>query len=141
VSRLAPVFAGLLFGLGLGVGGMTSPAKVLGFLDIAGAWDPSLAFVMVGAIGVHAILRLLVHRRERPLFAATFDVPPHTVIDRRIVVGSIVFGVGWGVAGYCPGPAIVAMASGPGALVFVAAMAAGMAAFSAFEGAGDSVRT
>lgn len=125
--NFAALGAGVLFGVGLGVSGMTSPAKVIGFLDFAGAWDASLAFVMMGAIAVHAVLRRLVHRRSAPVFAETFDVPAPAAIDARIVAGSAMFGVGWGLAGYCPGPAIVSIVTGPAAILFVLAMAAGMA--------------
>jgi uncharacterized membrane protein YedE/YeeE len=137
--HVAALGSGLLFGVGLGVSGMASPAKVIGFLDITGAWDASLAFVMVGAIGVHALLRLLVHRRAKPLYAQTFDLPRYTEIDRRIVIGSAVFGVGWGLAGYCPGPALVSAATGPTALVFIVAMAVGMAAHRALVRTGEPV--
>ncbi len=125
--NVAALGAGLLFGVGLGVSGMTSPAKVIGFLDFAGAWDASLAFVMIGAIAVHAILRRLLHRRSAPVFADTFDVPKSAAIDTRIVAGSAMFGVGWGLAGYCPGPAIVSIVTGPRVILFVLSMAAGMA--------------
>lgn len=123
------VVAGALFGAGLLLAGMTDPARVLGFLDVTGAWDPSLAFVMVGAIGVHAIGYRLVTRRHRPLLDAGFHVPPPCAIDGKLVGGAAIFGVGWGLAGFCPGPALVAAASGASsALVFVAAMAVGMLA-------------
>lgn len=129
--NIAALGSGLLFGVGLGVSGMTSPAKVIGFLDVAGAWDASLAFVMIAAIAIHASLRRLVHRRAAPVFAEGFDVPAASVIDRRIILGSAMFGVGWGLAGYCPGPAVVSLVTGPRVILFVAAMAAGMAAFRA----------
>ncbi len=125
--NVAALGAGVLFGVGLGVAGMTSPAKVIGFLDFAGAWDASLAFVMIGAIAVHATLRRLVHRRSAPMFALAFDVPKGAAIDARIVAGSAMFGVGWGLAGYCPGPALVSMVTGPRVILFVLAMAVGMA--------------
>lgn len=126
-ARIAALAAGGLFGVGLGLSGMTSPAKVIGFLDVAGAWDASLAFVMIGAIAIHAVLRRLVLRRTSPVFAGGFDLPTTSSIDRRVVVGSALFGIGWGLAGYCPGPALVSVVTGPGALLFVLAMAAGMA--------------
>lgn len=125
--NLAALGSGVLFGVGLGLSGMTSPAKVLGFLDFAGAWDASLAFVMIGAIAMHAILRRVVHRRAAPVFADSFDEPKTAAIDRRILVGSAMFGVGWGLAGYCPGPAIVSVVTGPRVVLFIVAMAAGMA--------------
>lgn len=125
--NFAALGSGVLFGVGLGLSGMTSPAKVIGFLDFAGRWDASLAFVMMGAIAVHAVLRRIVHRRAAPVFADAFDVPTSTTIDRRVLLGSAIFGVGWGLAGYCPGPAIVSVVTGPRVLLFVVAMAAGMA--------------
>jgi len=125
-SRAAALFSGLLLGAGLVVAGMTSPAKVTGFLDILGHWDPSLALVMVGAIGVHALLLRPILRRPRPLFEATFQPPNRTRVDGRLVLGAAVFGVGWGLGGVCPGPGIVDAASGSlYAVVFTAAMALG----------------
>lgn len=119
--------AGVVFALGLALSGMTVPAKVIGFLDITGAWDPSLAFVMVGAIGVHAVARRFVLRRGTPLGAPAFDEPSARAIDVPLVVGAAIFGVGWGIAGYCPGPAIATLGAGSlASLVFVGAMAAGM---------------
>ncbi|MBZ4371741.1 DUF6691 family protein [Corallococcus sp. AS-1-6] len=125
--NLSAFLSGLLFALGLGLGGMTDPANVLGFLDIAGAWDFRLAFVMGGAVAVHAALRPLIHKRERPLFAAKFPTFSVSKLDRKLLVGSALFGVGWGLGGYCPGPALTSLASGAsGVLVFVPAMFAGM---------------
>ncbi|MBZ4333584.1 DUF6691 family protein [Corallococcus sp. AS-1-12] len=125
--NLSAFLSGLLFALGLGLGGMTDPANVLGFLDIAGAWDFRLAFVMGGAVAVHAALRPLIHKRERPLFAAKFPTFSISKLDRKLLVGSALFGVGWGLGGYCPGPALTSLASGAsGVLVFVPAMFAGM---------------
>lgn len=124
---LSALVSGLVFGVGLGIAGMTQPEKVRGFLDVTGDWDPSLALVMVGAIGVHAVALRLILRRNRPLFDATFDMPPVRRIDPRLVLGAALFGVGWGMAGYCPGPAIVNLATaGQHAIAFAAAMAAGM---------------
>jgi uncharacterized membrane protein YedE/YeeE len=131
-----PIFvqflAGLILGLGLAVSGMSDPAKVLNFLDLAampgGGWDASLAFVMAGAIAVGFFGFRAVLRRPRPVFAPRFDLPPTRGIDARILVGPAIFGVGWGLAGFCPGPAFVALGSGSGAgAIFVAAMLAGMA--------------
>ncbi|WP_457391849.1 DUF6691 family protein [Roseateles sp. P5_E1] len=124
---LIAAFAGLLFGLGLIVSGMASPSKVLGFLDLAGAWDPSLAFVMAGAIAIGL-----------PAFAwarrANVQLPDATRIDRRLVGGSLLFGIGWGLVGLCPGPALVVLGLGDAkALGFVAAMLAGMAIFEVLE--------
>ncbi|HEX8952501.1 MAG TPA: DUF6691 family protein, partial [Polyangia bacterium] len=123
------VVCGLLFAIGLAVSGMTLPSKVLGFLDLfGGAWDPSLAFVMVGAIGVFALARRLAPRR--PLFEQRYPLLRSRGIDRRLVVGSLLFGVGWGLIGFCPGPAVVAFGAGvPGSLVFGASLLIGMAAF------------
>ena len=119
---------GVLFAAGLLVSGMTQPAKVTGFLDVAGAWDPSLAFVMMGAIGVHFITRRLILRRDAPLFGTAFDEPPRGAVDLPLIVGAVIFGVGWGGAGYCPGPSLVSLGTGSmDALVFVVAMAGGMA--------------
>lgn len=120
---------GLVFGLGLILSGMADPAKVLGFLDLAGRWDPSLAFVMAGAIAVATPAFAIARRRERSLTGAPMQLPTSQLIDRRLVLGSVAFGIGWGLAGFCPGPALVALGAGLGpAAVFVAAMLAGMAA-------------
>jgi hypothetical protein len=109
---------------------MTDPRRVLGFLDFFGAWDPTLAFVMAGAVGTHAVLSRLAARRAAPVFGASFILPAREAVDARLLVGSAIFGVGWGLAGYCPGPAVLSVASGTGtALLFTAAMAAGMAAY------------
>jgi uncharacterized membrane protein YedE/YeeE len=126
--------AGLLFGIGLIVSGMTNPAKVLGFLDLAGAWDPSLALVMAGAIGVGLPVFAVARRRERALLGAEMQLPSNRVIDRRLVGGSLLFGIGWGLAGYCPGPALTSLTTGgQPALLFVLAMLAGMAIFEALK--------
>lgn len=111
-SRVAALVAGAIFGAGLALGGMTDPAKVRAFLDLAGDWDPSLALVMAGAIGVHLTLSRLVLRRAAPLYAPRFDLPARTAIDRRLVFGAAIFGVGWALAGVCPGPAIASLATG-----------------------------
>ena len=119
--------AGVLFGLGLGVSGMTQPQKVIGFLDVFGSWDPSLAFVMVGAIGVHMIGFKLVTKRPSPLFAEKFQIPTRRDLDKRLIMGSAIFGIGWGLAGYCPGPAITSLVTlSPAVFLFVATMGAGM---------------
>ena len=129
------IFAiGLLFGLGLIVSGMTDPDKVLGFLDLAGAWDPSLLFTMGGAVLVAAIGFSLARRRGRTPSGAPIAFPPATAIDRRLVAGSLVFGAGWGLAGFCPGPALVSVGTGrTEPLLFVLAMVAGMGLFELFE--------
>ena len=127
MAQLTAFVAGLLFAAGLGVGGMTQPAKVFGFLDIAGSWDPSLAFVMLGAIAVHATAVWRILRRRAPLFVVRFTLPTRRDIDARLVVGAALFGAGWGLVGYCPGPAVAALGGGvPAAAVFVLAMVAGM---------------
>jgi uncharacterized membrane protein YedE/YeeE len=126
---LATVFlSGLLFAAGLGVSGMTLPQKVIGFLDFAGGdWDPSLGFVMVSSAGVFLLLHRLVLRRERPVFDTEFHVPTRTDIDAPLVFGATLFGIGWGMVGLCPGPAVTALASGQTpAWIFFVAMIAGM---------------
>ncbi|QPF73324.1 YeeE/YedE family protein [Roseateles sp. DAIF2] len=131
---LSALLAGLLFGLGLILSGMADPAKVLGFLDLAGAWDPSLALVMAGAIAVALPAFAWAGRRERALLGEVMQLPAARRIDRRLVLGSLAFGIGWGLAGFCPGPALVALGLGEGkALVFVAAMLAGMGLFELLE--------
>jgi uncharacterized membrane protein YedE/YeeE len=118
--------AGLLFGLGLSLGGMTQPAVVLGFLDIFGAWDPRLVFVMAGAVLTTAIGYRLVLRRSRPLLAERFQWPTSRRIDTRLIGGAALFCIGWGIAGYCPGPALASLGAGvPALLVLVACMIAG----------------
>lgn len=126
--------AGLLFASGLILSGMTNPAKVLAFLDIAGRWDPSLAFVMVGAILVAAIAFRIGGARARTVFGGGIHLPGARHIDARLVAGSLTFGVGWGLAGYCPGPALASLGvAGWPALLFVAAMIAGMVLFESVE--------
>ncbi|MFG6490373.1 DUF6691 family protein [Roseateles sp. BYS78W] len=131
---ITALLAGLVFGLGLILSGMASPAKVLGFLDLAGSWDPSLALVMVGAIAVGLVAFAIARRRTTTLLGVRLWLPTVTAIDRRLVVGSLLFGIGWGLAGFCPGPALVALGMGvPKAVVFVAAMLAGMGLFELLE--------
>ncbi len=132
--------AGLLFGIGLIVAGMANPAKVLGFLDLAGPWDPSLALVMGGAIAVGSIAFAAARRRGRSLLGLAMHWPTASGIDRRLVAGSLMFGIGWGLAGICPGPALVLLGTGIGAgtgkaLVFIAAMLLGMLVFELLEAA------
>lgn len=129
--RVFVAFAsGLVFGLGLILSGMANPAKVLGFLDLAGRWDPSLVLVMVGAIGVGLAAFSLAKKRKRSLLGAEMKLPTATRIDRPLVLGAVMFGAGWGLAGFCPGPALVALGMGEfKALVFVLAMLAGMVLF------------
>jgi uncharacterized protein len=133
--------AGLLFGTGLIVAGMANPAKVLGFLDVFGAWDPSLALVMAGAVAVGAAAFALMRKKTRTLLGAPVRLPGARKVDRRLVVGSLVFGSGWGLAGICPGPALVlaAQASAKG-LVFFAAMLAGMGLFELLDRAAQRPR-
>jgi uncharacterized membrane protein YedE/YeeE len=126
--------SGALFGAGLLVSGMTMPAKVIGFLDVFGAWDASLAFVMLGAIAVHFLAYRLIRGRASPLLAEKWVLPTRRDIDFKLIAGAVVFGLGWGLAGYCPGPALVSLASGaPGVFVFTGAMLAGMLAASRLE--------
>lgn len=128
---LTALLSGLVFGLGLIVSGMANPAKVLGFLDLAGAWDPSLALVMAGAILVGFFAFLVAKNRTRSFIGAEMKLPTASAIDRRLLTGSALFGAGWGVAGFCPGPGLVALGMGePKALVFVVAMLVGMAIFN-----------
>ena len=128
MNALIAVVSGLLFGLGLIASGMTSPAKVKGFLDLFGAWDPSLALVMGGAIAVGAVAFAVAGRRTLSWSGTRLEIPASTVIDGRLIAGGVLFGAGWGVAGLCPGPALVAASAGStAALGFVAAMLAGMA--------------
>ncbi|AXE30006.1 hypothetical protein DK842_08935 [Chromobacterium phragmitis] len=128
MKLVSAFLAGLIFGLGLIVAGMANPAKVLGFLDIAGRWDPSLALVMAGAVAVALPAFALAKRRDRALLGDEMQLPAARRVDRRLVLGSLVFGAGWGLAGVCPGPALVLAGAGlPGGLLFLAAMLAGMA--------------
>ncbi len=130
VHRLSEFAVGLLFGLGLLLSGMTDPGKVLGFLDLAGAWDPSLALVMGGAIAVGFFAFGAAKNRTTNFFGGALHLPTAKDIDKRLVIGGLLFGAGWGLAGFCPGPGIVTMASGePKAAVFVVAMIAGMLVF------------
>jgi uncharacterized protein len=134
------LLAGTVFGLGLIVSGMADPAKVLGFLDLAGPWDPSLALVMAGAIAVGAAGFALSRGRKVSLLGQAMRLPTRDDVDRRLLGGSLLFGVGWGLAGFCPGPALVALGMGEGkALVFCAAMLAGMGAFEWLERRGAKV--
>lgn len=141
-SVVVAALAGAVFGLGLVLSGMTQQAKVLGFLDVvSGAWDPSLAFVMVGAIGVHGLLRRAIARHprwsRRPLFAEVYQEPAKTPVDRRLVVGAAVFGIGWGLAGVCPGPALVSSSSlAPTLLLFAVGLLVGFVVYAGTVGRG-----
>lgn len=131
---LASLLSGLVFGLGLIISGMANPAKVLGFLDLAGPWDPSLAFVMLGAIAVGVVAFAVARKRTVSFLGSEMKLPKAGPIDRRLMAGSALFGVGWGIAGFCPGPGLVALGMGePKALVFVAAMLAGMGLYELLE--------
>ena len=131
---LMALITGLVFGIGLIVAGMTNPAKVLGFLDLAGHWDPSLALVMAGAILVALPAFRVAARRRQSLLGEPMHLPTATRIDRRLVLGSLAFGAGWGLAGFCPGPALASLATGAvQPLIFCAAMLAGMGIFELLE--------
>jgi uncharacterized membrane protein YedE/YeeE len=126
-SAVSALLSGLLFGAGLVLSGMTVPANVVGFLDFTGAWNPSLAFVMGGAIAVHMPLYWLIRKRKSPLFDVQFHVPTRRDIDWRLLTGSAIFGIGWGLGGFCPGPGLVSLASGAAApMIFVGAMTLGI---------------
>jgi uncharacterized membrane protein YedE/YeeE len=125
--QLGAFLSGATFALGLGISGMTRPGKVLAFLDVRGAWDPSLAFVMLGAIATHALLLRPILAGRAPLLAPRFALPTRRDVDSRLVGGEALFGIGWGLAGFCPGPAVTSLAGGRAEpLLFVAAMVAGM---------------
>jgi len=133
-SIASAFFVGTLFGFGLAVSEMINPARVIGFLDVAGRWDPTLLFVMGGALVVTAPSFPLILRRARPLLAAFFILPTKSKLDGSLIAGAIIFGVGWGIAGFCPGPALAALASGsPSVALFVVAMIAGQWTASLLE--------
>ncbi|MFT4067489.1 DUF6691 family protein [Paraburkholderia sp.] len=141
MRALTALLAGLLFGAGLMVSGMANPAKVQGFLDLAGWWDPSLAFVMAGAIAIGSLAFFVARRRTRSYLGLPMQLPTTTAITPRLVIGSAIFGVGWGLVGLCPGPALVALGAGyPKATGFVAAMVAGMAVFELVERAKAAIQ-
>lgn len=134
MTLLTAWLAGLVFGAGLLLSGMANPAKVLGFLDITGRWDPSLALVMAGAIAVGLVAFGFAKQRSVSLLGVAMKLPTARQVDRRLIAGSTLFGVGWGLAGFCPGPALVALGMGQSkAAVFVLAMLAGMAVFELLE--------
>ena len=128
--QVAAAFAcGLVFALGLGLSGMTHPARILGFLDVFGSWDPTLLFTMAGAVGVHMPLLWLIRRRTTPLFAPRFELPTKKDLDRRLIGGSALFGIGWALGGFCPGPAVVSVFGGRSSnFVFFIALLVGMGA-------------
>lgn len=134
-EKFSIFLAGVVFSWGLVIAGMTQPSKVIGFLDFGGNWDPSLAFVMGGAILVHAVAYRLVSGRSSPLFALSFQIPTRRSIDAPLVLGAVLFGLGWGLAGYCPGPALSSLVAGQtGTLVFVGALTLTMLAYSLVTG-------
>jgi uncharacterized protein len=134
MRKLTALLAGLVFGVGLLLSGMANPSKVLGFLDLAGAWDPSLLLVMLGAIGVAAAPMAWAGKRSRSLLGASMQLPVKRELDPRLIGGSLLFGIGWGIAGLCPGPAVAILFSGHWqSVVFVLAMLAGMLLFTALE--------
>lgn len=134
-SNIAIFVGGFIFAIGLGVSGMTQPSKVVGFLNFIGNWDPSLIFVMAGAVMVYFIAqRLILHTRDNPVFESKFQLPTRVDIDWQLIAGAALFGAGWGLVGFCPGPAIVSVVSGNAqVLVFVVSMAAGMYLFAALH--------
>jgi uncharacterized membrane protein YedE/YeeE len=134
---ILPLISGALFGVGVCVSGMIRPSKVLGFLDFGGRWDASLLVVMGVALMLHVVAWRIVKRRSKPTFGAAFPDPPSKIVDLRLLGGAAVFGVGWGISGYCPGPAILSVLSGAtSSLVFVGAMAAAMLMFDATKSDG-----
>ena len=134
MQRISEFVVGLLFGLGLMLSGMTDPSKVIGFLDLFGHWDPSLAFVMGGAIAVGFFAFALAKKRTTNFLGGSLHLPKSTQIDKRLVLGNVMFGAGWGLAGFCPGPALVSMAAGQDkALVFVLAMVFGMIVYELIQ--------
>lgn len=140
-ANVVAFLAGLVFAVGLALAGMTQPSKVVGFLDFFGDWDPSLMMVMVGAIGVHFVLFRLILKRKSPILTDAFQVPTRRDITPELVAGSAIFGVGWGLGGYCPGPGIAAVATlGAPALTFVGAMTVGMLAYGWLENARERRR-
>jgi uncharacterized membrane protein YedE/YeeE len=129
-STLVSFISGVIFALGLGIGGMTQPAKVIGFLDFTGNWDASLAFVMLGAIGVHSFFYRMLRLRPSSRSSFAISLPSRTQIDFRLIGGSVIFGLGWGIAGYCPGPALTSLVLGNSStVIFSLAMIAGIFAF------------
>jgi len=134
MQLLMALLAGLVFGLGLIVSGMTDPSKVTGFLDLAGAWDPSLALVMGGAIGVGLVAFSFARTRSQSLLGGPMQLPTARQIDRRLVLGGLTFGIGWGLAGFCPGPALASLATGGSKpLIFTAALLVGMVIFEVLD--------
>ena len=128
------LFCGFIFALGLGISGMTQPQKVIGFLDIFGVWNPALAFVMIGAIGVHALSYFFIKKKEKPVLDSEFHLPSAKTVDAHLLLGSVLFGIGWGLGGFCPGPAITSLLSGSAVvLFFVLSMILGMFLFKVLQ--------
>ena len=126
MNKIFSLLSGIIFGLGLTVSSMTNPAKVIGFLDITGNWDPSLMFVMLGAIAISAPFFYLLRNKNKPLFDSNFEIPTIKNLDKKLVLGASIFGIGWGMVGFCPGPAIASLALlKPVSIMFVIAMASG----------------
>ena len=127
-SNISSIICGIIFSIGLGISGMTQPQKVIGFLDVFSEWDPSLAFVMVGAVLSYFALQLWIQRNfSKPVLGGSFQIPSRKDLDRSLIIGALLFGSGWGLGGYCPGPAITSLGSGSfNALFFVVAMGIGM---------------
>ena len=137
MKNIVSLLAGLLFGFGLALSQMTNPAKIIGFLNFAGPWDPTLALVLGGAVLVTVVSFRFILRRPRPVLAAKFQLPTRRDIDARLIGGAALFGIGWGLAGFCPGPGIASIAQGAWQpLVFVAGLAIGMLAFRYVRGGG-----
>ncbi|MEE9398005.1 MAG: YeeE/YedE family protein [Methylococcales bacterium] len=133
MKLLVALLCGILFGLGLAVSQMINPAKVIGFLNVIGNWDPSLAFVMGGALTVMTIARIYILRRPAPLLESQFYLPEKRTLDRRLIIGAILFGIGWGTAGFCPGPALASIGiGGEKVLIFVVSMLVGTLLFNHF---------
>lgn len=129
-NAIAAFVVGFIFAIGLGISGMTQPQKVIGFMDLFGSWDPSLVFVMGGAVIVHFVTYKLIRKRNTPLLAATWQVPTKTEITPALVIGSILFGIGWGLGGFCPGPAVTSLMSFESRpVIFVVSMLVGMILF------------
>jgi hypothetical protein len=127
-------FTGFLFAVGLGISGMTQPAKIVNFLDLTGNWDPSLIFVMIGAIAVHFIAFRLITKRKSPIFSKSFMIPNRKDITPSLIIGAAIFGIGWSMGGYCPGPALTSLATGDSlVIIFVVSVIAGMFIFKVFD--------
>jgi len=126
MNKIVSLLSGFIFGLGLTLSNMTNPAKVIGFLDITGNWDPSLMFVMIGAIAISSPIFYLLRNKTKPLFSSKFENPSIKNLDKKLILGALLFGIGWGMVGFCPGPAIASLALlNPFSIIFVIAMASG----------------